>query len=140
MIEVRGGEQLDRLARALKEAGDKGLQRELSIAINRALKPVKASVQRSASSTLPSRGGLAADVAGFKVQTRRGKGSVKLVSRGRYSGYHMDQGIIRHGPGNAVQSTRPGWWTQPTQAAAPEVRRELVVAMDEVARKIDRSA
>jgi hypothetical protein len=140
LIEVRGGGEWGRVAKALKDAGDKGLQREFAKTVNRALKPVKAEISQSAQSTLPRRGGLADEVAGFKVVTRRPESGVKLVSRGRYSGYHMNQGVIRHGKGNRTQATPPGWWDRPTEAAAPDVRRKLVEAMDDIIRKIDRAA
>jgi hypothetical protein len=142
VIEVQGADQLARLAKQLKEAGDKGLQKELAQAINRALKPVKADIKASAG-TLPSRGGLAARVARTPLRTRRSKSGLRLVAKGTLSLYHLDKGMIRHRKGgdiNAgkVQRTQPGWWTTPTEAAAPEVRRELVAAMDAVAKKVVR--
>jgi hypothetical protein len=142
VIEVQGADQLARLARQLKEAGDKGLQAELGKAINRALKPVKADIKQSAG-TLPNRGGLAARVARTPLRTRRSKSGVRIVAKGTLSLWHLDQGIIRHRKGGDINAgkvlrTRPGWWTIPTEAAAPEVRREIVAAMDAVAKKIGR--
>jgi hypothetical protein len=138
-VDITGADQLVRLSKALKEAGAKDLQRELSKAINTAMKPVKADLQRSASSSLPSRGGLASEVAGSKYSTRRNKNGLRLVAKGKYSLYHMDQGQIRHGKGNKVQSIQQGWFTNVTDAAAPEVRKEITDAMESVIRKIDKA-
>lgn len=140
MIEVRGAEQLLALSRALKEAGDKDLQRELSKGLNRAVKPLKAKIRESAL-TLPKRGGLAAQVAAVKLSTRRpnAKKGLRVIGTGRFSLYHIDQGIIRHGKGHQEQATAPGWWTKPTEALAPTVRAEVEAAMDAVAKKIQNS-
>lgn len=142
-MDIRGADQLERLAAALKEAGAKDLQRELSKGLNRAVKPLKANVRQSAEDTLPRRGGLAAEIAAVKLSTRRPntkKGTgLRIVGRGKYSLYHLDQGIIRHGAGGRNQPIRPGWWTRPTEDTAPDVRREVEAAMAEVAKKIDRA-
>jgi hypothetical protein len=140
-VDITGADQLVRLSKALKEAGAKDLQRELSKAINTAMKPVKADLQRSAGS-LPNRGGLAARVAKTKYSTRRNKNGLKLVGKGDLSLYHLDQGQVRHrrkDGGWTIQDIKPGWWTDVTDAAAPEVRKEILEAMDEVAKKIDRA-
>lgn len=147
MIEIEGADQLARLARQLREAGDKGLQAELGKAINRALKPVKADIRQSASETLPKRGGLAAKVAKSRITTRRSTSQqaagVRVVATNTISLYHLDKGQVRHRKGgdiNAgkVQPVTPGWMTKPAEAAAPKVRAELVQAMDDVAKKIVR--
>ena len=140
-MDINGADQLARLAAALKEAGAKDLQRELGKGLNRAVKPLKENIRRSAEETLPQRGGLAADIAAVKLSTRRpnskrGTG-LRIVGRGRYSLYHLDQGIVRHGAGNRTQAIPPGWWTKPTDDTAPAVRREVEAAMAEVAKKID---
>lgn len=141
-VEVKGADQLAKLAAALKEAGNKDLQRELSKALNRAVKPLKSDIKQSAQSVLPKRGGYAAAIAASKLSTRRpntSKGTgLRIVGRNRYSLYHADQGVIRHGTGKD-QAITPGWWTKPTEAIAPEVRKEIESAMAEVVKKIDRS-
>jgi hypothetical protein len=146
MITIEGADQLARLAKQLKEAGDKGLQAELGKAINRALKPVKADIKQSAATMLPKRGGLAAKVAKSRITIRRRTGrtaGVRLVATNTISLYHLDKGIIRHRKGGdidagKVQPTEPGWMTKPAEAAAPKVRAELVQAMDDIAKKIVR--
>ena len=63
-------EEFRGLARAVKDA-DKGLRRELFKAVERAAKPVKWDVTRSALEMLPERGGLNRWVASAKVSVRQ---------------------------------------------------------------------
>jgi hypothetical protein len=142
-VDINGADQLARLAKALKEAGAKDLQRELSRGLNRAVNPLKADIKQSAKDNLPRSGGLAAEIAASKLATRRpnnAKGTgLRIVAKNPYSLYHLNQGKVRHGKGNKVQEIEPGWWTKPTEAIAPEVRREVEAAMAEVAKKLDRA-
>lgn len=141
-----GAAQLAALAAALKAAGNKGLQRELSKGINSALKPLKAAVAQSALAKLPSSGGLAARAAGIPVRTRRNANGVRVVASGRGGMKNvkaLDAGSVRHpvfGRNAWVsQSVTPGFWTEPTEALAPEVRAELMKAIDAVAKQIEGS-
>lgn len=150
MIEVKGADQLASLAKVLRETGAKDLQRELGKAINRAVKPVKDDIKASAKDTLPSSGGLAARAAKSPIRTRRrssqnGQAGVRLVSGDRtLSMWHLNEGIVRHRRKGkrpeewAVQKIDDGFWDEPTGKAAPNVRRELVKAMDVIAKKIDK--
>ena len=148
MIEIRGAEQLARLSKALKAAGDRELQRELSRGISQAMKPVMADVRQSAQRTLPSRGGLAQKVARTPMRiTRRAGSQIAYVRLQAKSPYHLGQlnrGILHHPVfGNrsvwVTQRVESGWWTRPTEAAAVQVRRELLTAMNRVAAKINRA-
>jgi hypothetical protein len=147
MIEVRGADQFARLARQLKDAGDKGLQKELNQALFRATKPIKVDIKQSLATNLPQRGGLAKRAAATKLTTRRRTSAktagVRIVGKGTVSLYHLNQGQVRHRKdgdigGGKVQSITPGVWDQPTEAAAPKAQREIVQAMDEISRKIGR--
>ncbi len=147
MIEIRGVEKLAALSKALKEAGDKGLQRELATAINRAMKPVREAAKRSALDTLPAGGGLNRRVAGSRFRTVRRASSravgVRLTAANAYRLGELDKGRVRHpvfGDRDTwvTQQVAPGWWTNPTEAAAADVRKAIEGAMDEVARKLSR--
>jgi hypothetical protein len=153
MTDIRGADQLAKLAKQLKEAGDKGLQRELSKAISQATKPVKEAARQSALETLPKRGGLAARVAGSRFSTRRYASSrasgIRIQAKNAYALGRLDKGRVRHPVFADQGKTRdewtwvtqiiwPGWWTKPTKAAAPAVRREIEQAMQTVANKIGR--
>jgi hypothetical protein len=145
-VEIRGADQLARLARQLREAGNKGLQRELGQGINRALRPVKADLKQSALDTLPSAGGLAAKVAASRFRTRRRSSArvsgIRLEAVNDYALGLLDKGIVKHpvfGRGKKVtQHIEPGWFSRPTLAAAPRVRFEIEQAMRSVARQIER--
>jgi hypothetical protein len=147
VIEIQGADQLARLAKQLREAGAKDLQAELGKAINRATKPIKADIRQSLKENLPKRGGLAKRAAASRLTTRRRTAAktagVRIVAKGTLSLYHLNQGQVRHRKdgkidGGKVQSIAPGVWDKPAEAALPEVRRELVAAMDAVAKKIVR--
>lgn len=147
MIEVKGADQLADLAKALKQAGDKDLQRELYAAINRAVKPVRADIKQSARSNLPRRGGLAADVARSSITTRRRSSvsrasGVQIVARNaKLSLHHLNKGQVRHplkSGGFTIQRIKPGWFSGPTEAAASDVRNEILKALNTVSAKLNR--
>ena len=149
MIEIEGADQLARLAKQLKEAGAKDLQKELGKAINRATKPVKDDIKQSAEDMLPKRGGLAARAAKSPLRTRRRTGSkvagVRIVSIDKtLSMYHLNQGQVRHprkgvpASGWKVQHIEHGFWDKGGEQAAPAAREEIVQAMDDIARKVVR--
>lgn len=143
MIEVDGADRLAALAKQLRAAGNKDLQRELGQAINRAMKPLKQSLRASAK-TLPARGGLAKSVSGAKLATRRRSSArvagVRLVATSGLSLYHLNEGTVRHYTKTPralgrSQAIAPGWWDRPTEEAADDIRAELTAAMDAIARK-----
>ena len=141
MIDVRGPEQFGAVSRECKQAA-RALNREMWKALNSAAKPLRRNVAQSAEDTLPRRGGLAREVAKARVTTRRTKTGIQLRSRGRYSLYHLNKGIIRH-PGNkggsTIQRTTPGYWDKPLEEATPEERRAIEAASQRLARRIDRA-
>lgn len=147
MYEIHGAEQLAALSRQLKAAGEKDLQRELSKAIAKAMKPLRAELPRSALAKLPRRGGLAAQVAASKLRnTRRNTGravGLRLTATNPDNIRRIDRrGEVRHptfGHGPWVtQKVTPGWFTQPTDALAPQARADVEAAMNTIAAKLDR--
>lgn len=70
-FKVTGADAFAKVARDLKAAGDKKLQRDLYRGLERAAKPIKRDIQQAAATKLPQRGGLAAYVAGMKIRTQR---------------------------------------------------------------------
>ena len=149
-IRIEGAEQLAALAKRLKQVGDKELRRELMRGIQRSTKPLRPAVQASARSRLPQRGGLAAEVGAARVRTRtRTAGEhvgvrVEVSSpRGDIDMRAIDRGRLRH----PVFGHRDRWVTQridagvisdPLEDQAPQVRREVLAAMESVAEKITR--
>jgi hypothetical protein len=151
-LEIRGANQLAQVSKALKAQGEagKGARKELYKAIQRGTKQLKKDVQANALAELPHRGGLAATVASSKLATKtRGGGQgvgVKIVATGKKVSdlKSMDKGKLRHpvyGRGAWVmQSVPPGWFTKPLEEGADVVRKELLRAMDDVIRAIERAA
>src|SRR6266700_6098635 len=147
-VTTRGADKLTRLGRALKDAGDKDLQRELRRAMQRGGKPLKDAARKGALERLPKRGGLAERVASSKFGVRTstaGKGaSVRIIGRSGYDLQGMDEGLIRHPVwGNrkkwVSETVKPGWFSDAEEAAAPQGRDELVKAIDDVAAKLEAS-
>jgi hypothetical protein len=149
-VEVHGAEELAALSRRLKAAGDKGLQRELSKGIAKAMEPLKRELPASARSHLPRRGGLGNLVAQSKVRTSRRNSGRAVGLRLQAANPNLqlrklDDGELKHPvfrrAGRPVvwvtQPVRPGWFTDPTQAAAPVVRAQVQAAMSAVAAQID---
>jgi hypothetical protein len=150
-----GAEQFYALARRLKEADEKDLRRELYRGLNRAMKPLTAAVRQSAVDVLPRKGGLGAEIARSKMRTQRRTGTrsagIKLIVTGTGAGSMgrerdiaaLDRGRARHPLfGNRghwyLQAVHPGWFSRPTDNSRPAVQEQLLIAMQDVADKIDR--
>lgn len=149
-VVTHGAEKLGRLGRAIKDAGDKDMRRELLRAAQRCGKPMKTAAREGALKRLPKRGGLAERVATskFGVRTRTvGKGAgVRIVGQSGYDLQGIDEGEIRHPvygtwrKGVKGQPVKPGWFSDAEEAAAPKFRDEFERAMDAVAAKLEASA
>jgi hypothetical protein len=144
-VEIKGADQLAALSKRLKELGDKDLSREFSRAITAATKPLVQDLRQSARETLPKRGGLNERVAKSQIRTQRRASSrtqgVRVVAKNPYVLARLDQGHVRHPVfGRNVwvdQTVRSGWWTRPTEAIGPDVRRSIEAAMAAMAKKLD---
>lgn len=145
-FEVRGAEKFEKVAKALKQAGDKELRKELYSSINRATKPMRANAKKSAERNLPRAGGLNKRVARARMSTRRVTGKnpgVKIVAKGMDQLALMDSGMVRHpvwgNRGRWVNQPIPdaeGWFSKPMEDGKPEAAREIVHALDGVAKKL----
>lgn len=149
-----GAEQFFALARRLKEADDRDLRRELYRGLNRAMKPLTTAVRQSALDVLPHRGGLGAEIAKSKMRTQRRTGAksvgVKLIVTGPALGSGgrgrdiaaIDRGRVRHPLFDHrshwyMQAVTPGWFSKPTDSSKPMVQESLLLAMKDVADKIE---
>lgn len=144
-LEVEGADKLRVVSRALKDLGDKDLSRGVFRGLNRATIPLREDARRSAATVLPQRGGLAERVARSRMTTRRRAGrnpGISIQAKGMPQLRSMDRGMVRHPVyGRApwvTQRITPGWFTEPMQAGAPEVRRELLQVLDDAARELAR--
>jgi hypothetical protein len=140
-VEVKGADQLARLAKALKEQGG-AIRKDFNKALTKAVQPLSRTVKQSAASTLPRRGGLAGDVARSRVSRRvsdnRHGAGLRVFVKGPYDLEALDRGIVHH-PGGPDQRIPRGWWTKPTEATGPDVRRAVEAAMEDAKKKIDRA-
>lgn len=146
---VRGADDFYRLSKALKHAGETELRKELNKGMQRAAKPIVPKTRAEALRRLPRRGGLAAQVAKEpqRVQVRTGAetaGVRIVVGRKRGGARAANQGRIRHRVfGQDVwveQRVQPGWFDDPARDAAPEIRRDLSRAVDDMAARVVREA
>ncbi len=147
-ISVTGAEKFASVAKALRQAGDKELQKELYSALNRATKPMRAEAKKSAEQNLPRTGGLNKRVARARMSTRRRAGKnpgVKIVATGMSQLGLMDKGRVRHpvwgNRGHWVNQPIPqarDWFTRPMEDGAKDVRREIVKTLDAIAKKLAR--
>lgn len=148
-LRVTGAQDVEAFSRRMKEAGNKGLRRELSKALGHEMKPITANVVRSLDEYLPDAyAGTLSGSLKLRAATTAGKNpGVKIVARakGRKSVRRvgaLERGSLRHltwgrRPWHA-QSVKPGFFTEPIQDRADELRRALLAAMDRIARKIAR--
>jgi len=147
---VTGAADFAALSRRLKEAGETGLRRELYRAISRAAGPLADEISSAAHLRpyMPNRYAevLAADL---RVSVSRRTGNDPGVSIRAKARAHsrklqqLDDGIIEHPLwGNRkfwrkqFGGMRSGFFTDPAEHAAPDMRDAILAAMRETARKI----
>lgn len=144
---VRGAEEFLRLSKALKHAGRTELRKELNKGMRRAAKPLIPKARAEALKRLPSKGGLAKQVARepMRVQVRTGRnpGVRIVVGRKRGGARGANRGSIRHPVfGNrqvwVTQPVPPGWFDEPLSDSAPAVRRDLERALHDIAEQVVR--
>jgi hypothetical protein len=145
-VKVEGADALGRLARRLKEDGNKELRKKLMAGIQRATRPLREEIKVAARRQLPRSGGLNEFVASgkFSTKTRSGGRKVGVRITGVKSGHDIraiDRGRLRHPVwGNrrrwVNQRVRPGFFTKTIEDRAHIVRDELVDVMQEVAREV----
>lgn len=147
-IRIAGTEQLADLSKKLKEVGNNELRKEMLRGIRAATKPMVTAVRSVAREKLPKHGGLNETVATAKIAVRTrtsGQGAgVRIVGVSSASNLRMmdAQGFVRHPVFGhrdrkwAVTDVPRGWFTDTMSTHAPMVRREIVRALDRVARRL----
>lgn len=151
-IEIRGAEDLARLTRALRVAGEqgKGLNKEFRKSVLAETKKIRRDMAAGmkVGPALPSRGGLAADIQAtttFRASvTARG---VRVVARGKRSIRRMNAtGTFRHpvfgDRGTWVEQkagVSKGFLDRPFERSKPGVQKAILAAIERTQTKIDRS-
>lgn len=148
--------QLRRLAKDLKDAGEKDLRKALYRNLNAAAAPLLEDVKREAAATLPRSGGAADRVAGAKYRSRvmsgigNGGGAGGATTGVRLTGAEVggakvnlkkiNRGILRHplfgqrGQGQWFNTpVPPGFWDRPLRRGGPKARAAVIAAVDEMA-------
>lgn len=145
-------EQLQRLNKALKAAGDKELKKELNAGLRRAAKPIQAAARVNYATRLPKRGGMAGKAKRARMtvaqkKARDGTPSLQLVTK-HPTGQKMDMraidaGLIRHKTFGElpwhVQRIRAHSFSDAALAGEDEGKREIVRAIETVSRKLDKA-
>jgi hypothetical protein len=162
-VRVTGAAQLRALAAHIKRTGDKGLGREMSTALTKAVAPIDRAITAEAGKAMPSgyRGVLTASLRHRRsTRTQARSASVRLTTTG--AGRKDDRdlpalnaGNLRHpvfgrsrrikrGPraGTAqpnpwsVTRIRPGFYDRGIEKAADAAERQLLVVLDDFADRL----
>lgn len=144
-VRVEGVRRFTYLARKLKRIDNKKLRADFYAGINRAGKPLIASVRVSFAERLPKSGGLAARVAKSKISTKRrmtGRGAgIRIVGTDRYDLSSINRGRVRHLTfGHKPwfsQAVTPKTFDEPLEAGAPAARAQLEKVMDDIAHELE---
>jgi len=144
MLDLKGGDDFARVAKRLKEAGEKELTRELNKAVREAMAPARRAMEQSLDQNLPNRGGFGPKMRSeVKFRIVRRANGLRLTTSHRYQLKLIDQGRIRHplfGDRGHWYTTRieSGVLTTPFEDNADQARQKIAEATDRVARKIVR--
>lgn len=153
-VRVSGGADLTSVRRNLRMLGDGDLSRQMSRGFQRAVKPVKPAVQKSAVKVLPSKGGygeLMSKSVRVRTSTRERRGSASVVIRVYGDGKkenrdvaRINKGVLRHPiPAGRKhpwvdQKVRRGFVDRPVDGLAPDAAREMAAVVEYIADQITR--
>jgi len=138
-------------ARSLRLAGDVDLSRQLRKGIGDATRPALDDIREGLRQYMPNRYAdvLAVDLRLTTSKQIAGKGGARVILRGTSRGpkrrriVRLNEGVLWHmlfGDRKRwfIQGVRPGFFTKPIVARAPEIRRDIVRALDVVAEEATR--
>lgn len=148
---VTGADEFFAVSKALKAAGQGDLRKALNKGMRDGAKPLLPKAKAAAARQVPSRGGLAAQVARepMRVQVRTGAATAGVrvvVGRRKGAARSTNAGTIRHpvfGRARYVTQQVPGargWFDDTLAREAPSVRPDLERVVQEMVEKIVRSA
>jgi hypothetical protein len=150
-LEIQGVDQFVRVAKALRQVGDKELKRELRLAIKDAATPMTDEVRDQVAQYLPDRyAAVLAPALKTGQSWRTGGSTVGLVltgyAKGKRSRRHVkaiNRGVLRrpvYGNREAwvAQQVRPGFWDEPLANAKRLPTWQIRKALRDIARKLDR--
>lgn len=164
-VSISGGAELARLSRQLKDAGAKGLGREMGRALGDAAKPLERVVRAEAGAVMPHRGGYEQTLSRslrFRLDRRTAAYSASLRFKTYADGTgerrdvpKLNDWVLRHpvfgrsrrirrgrraGTAQpnpwAVTTIRSGFWSRPVDAGRDDVAREMRKVLDDVADRL----
>lgn len=166
-VDITAGRDLAAVRRALRELGDKGLGRQLSRGLSRAVQPLRREIRAAALDTMPSGyGPLLSKSLRFRQLTRTSRREGQVIERVYGDGQkerrdvvRIDQGILRHPVFGrtrplkrhalwratskrnpwVAQPVRPGFATGTAERMQSEIGDAMRAVLDEVADKIRRA-
>jgi hypothetical protein len=153
---VKGTSDFVKLSKALKEAGEKGLRKELHKTVQSAAKPLIPKI-RAAAREVPGSGGIGAHYGkkSYRAQTRTGQKSAGVRIVGPKTDPRVDaQGRVAHpvfgrkgkaanGGKNTVVQKVPaiqGFFSETLEGSAPQIRADFVQAFNDFTDRIVRGA
>jgi len=143
-FKITGADDLEKLARRLKEEGRDDLRKELLRGIRDAGKDTIPKVREEMLRSLPRRGGFAAEAAKAPIGVRtRATGKNAGVRIARTRGDWLNRGRLRHplygNRGHWYQQAVPsGWFERAIEGDAPQIRAAVIKVMNDIAAKIAR--
>lgn len=144
---VTGADELAKVARRLKDAGETELRKEMLRGIRTAAKPVVPDIKASARDRLPKAGNLNDVIARSKIGVRTRlageKVGVRIRGVGRHNLVALQYGRVRKPLfGNRAhwfeQQVEPGFFDDPIEKRQDDLRRGLERVITETARKMER--
>lgn len=147
-LNVRGTHELKRVGELMKDA-PQDMRREMFRGINRATKEPRRQTLQELSERLPDAGGASAAIRkDTKLNTKRNMRGrnvgIRIIAKSPRTVQRMNnQGVLRHPLfGNRSRwfnqnvSGLQGWFDEPLQRSAPQVRQEILEALDRAVDKI----
>lgn len=146
-VQVQPGRDLTTVRRNLRQIGDKGLSRQLSAGLQRAAKPFRPAVQKSAAELMPSGyGPILSKSLRYRtaVRERRGSASVQIRLYGEGKAEKRDipainRGTLRHPVFGrrkspwVSQRVPAGFVDRPADRLGPAMAKEMQAVVDHVA-------
>lgn len=151
-VKAAGGRDLTSVRRHLRMVGDGELSRMMSRGFQRAAKPVKPAVQKSALRVLPKRGGYAelmSKSVRLRTQARERRGTASVTIRVLGQGKRENRDVARINAGTlrhpipagrrhawVNQKVRRGFVDRPVDGLTPDAAREMRAVVDWIATQI----